>query len=488
VNYDKSGNITQLQKNGKMGGSFGMMDNLSYTYNGNRLTSVNDAVSGDHEVDFVKRGSGGYTYWENGALKSDENEQITNITYNTFLNQPEQVTLSDGSWIKHIYDGSGTLIKTEYSTGEYWEFTPGIVFKNGAFYQMVTPEGRAIYEGETWKLEFDYKDHTGNTRASFKADGNRLVQTAKTDTDPWGVILRTGQENSLQNRYEMQGHEREKTFNLNRINFGARTYNPTIGRFDRTDRFSEKYTSLSSYQYAANNPIRYIDINGDSLWIAHKGNNYLYNDGQLFNSDGSQFGGKMKGFLKQTVNALGQLNATSEGTALVSELQNSTNNFTIKDGNNSFVSTSSSKAGANLSEVQAVTGNTAGSSGSGGTIYWNANSSSGGLDLKGGTSRPAYVALGHEMAHASDANQGLLHFGNMGSQPMSFTNHQGTVYNYQYNGLLKSEWRAVYRENLIRGQAKLALRTYYGYDMTTGTPQPTGPRLLDSKNLPINYP
>jgi hypothetical protein len=90
------------------------------------------------------------------------------------------------------------------------------------------------------------------------------------------------------------------------------------------------------------------------------------------------------------------------------------------------------------------------------------------------------------MAHASDANQGVLHFGNMGSQPMSFTNHLGAVYNYQHNGLLKSEWRAVYRENLIRGQAKIPLRTHY--DMSTGQPQPIGPRLLDAKNLPINYP
>lgn len=164
------------------------------------------------------------------------------------------------------------------------------------------------------------------------------------------------------------------------INFGARVYNPTIGRFDKPDRYSEKYMPLSTYQYAANNPIRYIDINGDSLWIAHKGNNYLYNDGQLFNSDGSQFEGKMKGFLKQTFSALSQLNATGDGSALVSELQSSTNNFTIKNGENSFAAASASKAGANLAEVQAVTGNTAGSSGSGGIIYWNPNSSSGGLD------------------------------------------------------------------------------------------------------------
>src|SRR5690606_16496452 len=72
INYDKNGNITQLQRNGKMGGSFGLMDNLSYTYSGNRLTSVNDAVSGSYEIDFVKRGSGTYSYYANGALKSDE--------------------------------------------------------------------------------------------------------------------------------------------------------------------------------------------------------------------------------------------------------------------------------------------------------------------------------------------------------------------------------------------------------------------------------
>jgi RHS repeat-associated protein len=271
INYDKNGNITTLQRNGKTGSSFGLMDNLNYTYSGNRLSSVNDAISGNHEVDFVKRGAGAYTYWENGSLKSDQNEQIANITYNTFLNQPEQVTLSDGRWIKHTYDGSGALIKTEYSNGEYWEFTHGMIFKNGEFYQMAIPEGRAIYEAGAWKPEFDYKDHLGNTRVSFKADGNRLVHTAKTDTDPWGVILKTGQENSFQNRHEMQGHEREKTFGLNRINFGARTYNPTIGRFDKVDRYSEKYTSLSTFHYAANNPINIIDINGDSLVVFKDG-------------------------------------------------------------------------------------------------------------------------------------------------------------------------------------------------------------------------
>jgi hypothetical protein len=207
-----------------------------------------------------------------------------------------------------------------------------------------------------------------------------------------------------------------------------------------------------------------------------------YENGNLFNANGSAYTGKVNGYLKSAVGALGSLNATTEGAALVSELQNSTNMFTIKSGDNAFVPNSSAKAGANLAEVQSVTGNTVGSSGSGGTIYWNANSTSGGLNLTESTSRPAYIGLGHEMEHASDSNQGLLHFSS------DYTNAvTGATYFSTSNGLLKSEWRAVYRENLIRGQAGIPLRTHYGYDMTTGVPRPIGPRLLTPANLPINY-
>ncbi len=41
--------------------------------------------------------------------------------------------------------------------------------------------------------------------------------------------------------------------------------NPTIGKMMSIDRFSEKYYGMSPYQFAANNPIAYVDINGDSV-------------------------------------------------------------------------------------------------------------------------------------------------------------------------------------------------------------------------------
>jgi RHS repeat-associated protein len=65
-------------------------------------------------------------------------------------------------------------------------------------------------------------------------------------------------------------------FNTNSTNwydYGARFYDPQSGRFTTQDAYAEKYLDFSPYQYAANNPILYIDVNGDSINVAQK---YLF--------------------------------------------------------------------------------------------------------------------------------------------------------------------------------------------------------------------
>lgn len=253
MSYDHNGNIKFLQRSG-VGGSSGLVnsfrslekateipknfappqvnsynivDNLEYHYEGNQLKFIIDHIGGDHNGDFVQRGNGLYTYYPNGALKSDENEGITNIIYDTYLKQPKEIQLTGGRWIQYYYTGEGDLIKTVYSTGETWEYYDNVILKNGAVYQVSHDEGRSVPANNgTWQQEFDYRDHLGNTRLTFRdslaAPINGIyapaVIIAQTDFDPYGLVLRgAGKVNNYQNRFEFLNREKESTFGLNII-------------------------------------------------------------------------------------------------------------------------------------------------------------------------------------------------------------------------------------------------------------------------------
>jgi RHS repeat-associated protein len=71
------------------------------------------------------------------------------------------------------------------------------------------------------------------------------------------------------NGYKYSAKELETALNLGVYDFGRRMYDPVAPRFWTPDRFAEKYPWLSPYNYAANNPVLYIDPTGDTITLSN---------------------------------------------------------------------------------------------------------------------------------------------------------------------------------------------------------------------------
>ena len=53
---------------------------------------------------------------------------------------------------------------------------------------------------------------------------------------------------------------------LNTYDYGARQYDPTLGRWNRMDPMCEKYYSVSPYAYCHNTPVNRIDPDRREDW------------------------------------------------------------------------------------------------------------------------------------------------------------------------------------------------------------------------------
>lgn len=119
-------------------------------------------------------------------------------------------------------------------------------------------EGRVLFDdNDVYDYEYHLKDHLGNVRESFMAGSYSTVKE-KNFYYPFGLTVRLITPGDP-NKYLYNGKEYENAHDLNWYHYGARFYDPALGRWHTMDPADEFH---SPYCYVGNNPVMYIDPDG----------------------------------------------------------------------------------------------------------------------------------------------------------------------------------------------------------------------------------
>ena len=183
------------------------------------------------------------------------------ISYN-ILNLPEEVCLGNEK-VSYIYTSAGEKLATRVGSSLTYYRGPLVYSGNNLLY-LVHPEGLTRKSTSGFVYYYAKRDHLGSTRVLCHASGNTLVADQATGYYPFG--LAHGHENLNLNRYLFSGKElQDQSLGgklLGFYDFVSRFYDPTLGRWFNVD---PKLEFVSPYGYCANNPVLYIDPNGEDI-------------------------------------------------------------------------------------------------------------------------------------------------------------------------------------------------------------------------------
>ena len=183
----------------------------------------------------------------------------------------ENVTSDNATVANYSYLWDGTKLSAMTGEGTGLAYRGSFSYHCGedfptikAFESTTFGGGRIVTTEGNPEVHYFLTDHLGSVRVVATDKDNVLERN---DYQPFGKRWNTASLPVADNRYRFNGKEDQTFAGLPFSDYGARMYDPERGRWFTQDRFAEKYYSIGQYNYCADNPVKYIDIKGDSLMI-----------------------------------------------------------------------------------------------------------------------------------------------------------------------------------------------------------------------------
>jgi len=286
ASYDKNGNILRVYRYGDSDTQAGYIgiDNLYYTYadKSNKLLKVTDVFNNTSGFNDANTVGDDYTYDANGNLISDKNKGITNIIYNQ-LNLPIKITFGTTGNITYLYNAIGQKVQKSVFNfsissipiiSHYLNGFQYIFYDNYSSYTtklQLVPTSEGYYDFIKGKYVFNYTDHLGNVRLSYcDLNNDGVIANSEileeSNYYPFGLKQKGYNSNNTQTsyKYKYNGKELQDELGLNMYDYGARNYDPAIGRWMNMDPLAEHPNQIdkTAYNYAWNNPTNLTDPDG----------------------------------------------------------------------------------------------------------------------------------------------------------------------------------------------------------------------------------
>ncbi|TAI48492.1 RHS repeat domain-containing protein [Flagellimonas allohymeniacidonis] len=181
------------------------------------------------------------------------------------------------SWFfgfQYIYDATGVKLKKTVGSS-VTEYAGNYVYQGGTLQFFNQPEGYVTPKsGGGYDYVYQYKDHLGNVRLSYMDNGSTTEIVEESNYYPFGLKHKgynsaiSANGNSVAQKWKFGGKELDESLGLETYDFGARNYDPALGRWFVVDPKADDImqVDLTPYNYSWNNPTNINDPDGECPW------------------------------------------------------------------------------------------------------------------------------------------------------------------------------------------------------------------------------
>jgi RHS repeat-associated protein len=258
--HDSAGRLWQVSVDGVLAATY------TYDANGNRTggPGLSTAPVYDNQDRLLSYGKWAFAYTANGDLttKTDtSNGQVTGFRYDGVGNL-RHVDLPDGRAIDYVIDGRNRRVgkKVNGVLTRQWLYGGDPLHPIA---EIEASGGMAVFGGTEYMVKGGVmyrivKDHLGSPRLIVNATTGALVQ--RLDCDEWGNVTVSGTQPAGWQPFGFAGGIYDPDTGL--VRFGARDYDPVVGRWTSKDPINFRGGDNLLYGYVENDPINRVDVSG----------------------------------------------------------------------------------------------------------------------------------------------------------------------------------------------------------------------------------